>query len=131
MVKRWCLGSFFRNDNFLSICVVFVVPGPFHVLSKVCIVFFMCNAKYEYLFNVPNKLTLLKEKINAYFLPHMEWSDADFSTHMTRRHSFRYQQIAKVAKNCNFGQFLKTTFSKHLFLGVYVIYVTTFKNKKI
>ena len=44
------------------------------------------------------------EGSNADFSSHMEGSHADFALHMERRHSFRDQQISKIAISSNFNK---------------------------
>ena len=90
--------------------------APFHVRSKVCIAPFYVRSK-------DCKFTPHLAGSNADFAPHMEGSHADFAPHMERRHSFKDKQIAKIAI---FFFLFQTTY----ILWIYMIYVTTLKNKQ-
>ena len=92
----WSLKLCLRS---MCVCV-----APFHVLSKVCIAPFYVRSK-------DGKFAPHLEGINAEFAPHIEGSHADFALHMERRHSFRDQQIAKIAIFASYFFFL---FLKHL-----------------
>ena len=86
-----------------SMCKTMSALLPLYVLSKEC------------------KFAPHLEGSNADFAPHMEGSHANFAPHMERRHSFRDQQIAKIAISAYFNTYI---------LKIYMIYVTTFEEEK-
>ena len=92
--------------------------APFHVRSKVCIAPFY----------VRRKVCIFARHLDgsiADFAPHMEGSHSDFAPHMEGRHSFRDQKIANIAISANFCKlFIHISY----ILGVYITYMTTFKN---
>ena len=95
--------------------------ASFHVRGKVCIALFQVRSKFAVF--APHI-----EVSNADFALHMEGSNADFALHMARRHSFRDQKKLKLP----FLTVFKNNVSNHLYLrSLYMIYLTTFKNKNI
>ena len=100
--------------------------SPLHVRSEVCMASFHVRIKIciapIHVHSKDCKFAPHLEGSNADFALHMEGSQADFAPHMERRHSFKYQQIAKIAIPANLiFFFFQTTF----ILGIYMIYVTT------
>ena len=103
--------------------------SPLHVQSEACIAPPYVRSKVciapLYVRSNDCKLALHLEGSNADFVPHMESSHADFCPYMERRHSFRDQQIAKIALSATTRK--SFTFKPPI---IYVIYVTTFKIKE-
>ena len=91
----------------LAIFFVLVAVSTTNVRSKVCMAPFLVQSK------------------DCKFVPHLEGSNADFASHMERRHSFWDQQIAKRAISANLSFFL---FQTIYVLVIYMICVTTFDN---
>ena len=105
--------------------------SPLHAWSKVCMAPLHARSKVWITpINVQSKFADFAPQMegsNADFAPHMEGSHEDFAPHMDRRHSFRDQQIAKIAKSANF--FLSFfSFKPHI---SYMIYVTTLNDSNI
>ena len=65
---------------------------------------------------------------NTNFALNIEGSHADLAPHMERRHSFKDQIIAKTE---SFSNIQRELFKTTNILGVYMTYVTTFKNTNI
>ena len=98
-----------------------VCMSPFHVQSKVCIAPIHVQSKFA---NVAPHM----DGSNADFAAHIEGRHADFAPHIERRHSFKDQKIAQIAISHRFlKEFVKTIY----IAGVYMTYVTSFKNINI
>ena len=95
--------------------------APFHVQSKVCIAPIHVRSKVC-------KFAPHMHGSNQDFPPHMEGSQANFALQIEQRQSFRDQIIAKTA---SFANSQRKLFKTTNILGVYMTYVTTFKNKNI